>query len=148
MSCVEPRSRIAILRQQAKLTQLELSQMVGVTETTIANWEKGRSGLEWFERLIRLCWALSCSADDLIEYVPQSSAKGVEAEGLSFAEIRKLMGLDGSLQLEHFEAKGLSFAEIRELTGFDQSLKPKHEEITSARLSIPKSMDHEHEKST
>lgn len=60
-------SRIKALREKAKLTQLELAQRVGVTETTIANWENGRSSLEWIERVIRLCAALNCQPDELIQ---------------------------------------------------------------------------------
>ena len=68
-------SNIALLREQADLTQLELSQLVGVTESTIANWEKGRSGLEWIDKIIKLCKALSCDLDDLIDYQDDEVSK-------------------------------------------------------------------------
>jgi transcriptional regulator with XRE-family HTH domain len=64
-----PVSRIAQLREEVGLTQRELALKVGVTETTIRNYEKGRSVLEWIERIIRLCDALQCEPADLIEYV-------------------------------------------------------------------------------
>lgn len=67
-----PVPKIAALRERAGLTQRELAQIVGVTETTIANWERGRSGLEWIERFIRLCQVLNCTLDDLIEYPVES----------------------------------------------------------------------------
>jgi|GEM_PF-1731740 len=69
----ECRPRIAELREDKQLTQLELAQQVGVTETTIANWERGRSGIEWIDRLIHLCAALECSPEDLLSYIPQRS---------------------------------------------------------------------------
>ena len=85
--------RIAALREQAGLTQLELSQRVGVTETTIANWEKGRSGIEWIERIIRLCSELKCELEDLIVYLPQTEL-GIEEkeEELTFTQLRELIG--------------------------------------------------------
>lgn len=54
---------IAKLRDNADLTQAELAKAVGVTETTIANWENGRT--EWIEKIILLCDALNCSIKEL-----------------------------------------------------------------------------------
>jgi len=79
-----PTSKIALLRERTGLTQRELAQIVGVTETTIANWERGRSGLEWIERFIKLCRALNCNLDDLIEE-PSISTKEP-----SFEELRQM----------------------------------------------------------
>ncbi len=67
-----PKSKIAELRKKAGLTQLELSEKLGTTETTIQNWESGRSGLEQLERFVFLCKVLNCQAEDLIEYQKQS----------------------------------------------------------------------------
>lgn len=64
-----PMSRIAELREAVGLTQRELANKVGVTDTTIRNYEKGRSVLEWIERVIRLCEALNCEPKDLIDYL-------------------------------------------------------------------------------
>jgi transcriptional regulator with XRE-family HTH domain len=60
--------RIAELRKQQGLSQRELAQAIGATEVTIANWERGRSGLDWIERLIRLCDGLDCEITDLLLY--------------------------------------------------------------------------------
>jgi transcriptional regulator with XRE-family HTH domain len=68
-------SRIADLREKRGLTQLELSRRVGVTETTIQNWEKNRAGIEQIERVIKLCEALDCKPENLIEYVTSAVAE-------------------------------------------------------------------------
>lgn len=80
-----PTPRIATLRERAGLTQRELAQIVGVTETTIANWERGRSGLDWIERFIKLCEALNCTLEELVEFPPDPSL-----EEPSFEELRQM----------------------------------------------------------
>ncbi|WP_414569429.1 helix-turn-helix transcriptional regulator [Nostoc sp. CCY 9925] len=61
-------SRVAELRKRLDLTQRELADLVGVTETTVRNWENNRSGVEWFERIAKLCDALRCTPNDLFGY--------------------------------------------------------------------------------
>lgn len=65
---IVPKTRFTEHRQKAGLTQLEMSQLLGVTENTYANWEKGRSGLMWIERVVKLCKLFDCEAIDLLEY--------------------------------------------------------------------------------
>ena len=64
-----PVSKVAELRERAGLTQRELGNRIGVTDTTIANWETGRNGIEWFVRVARLCEELNCTPEDLVEFV-------------------------------------------------------------------------------
>jgi excinuclease UvrABC nuclease subunit len=59
---------IDALRKQAGLTQKQLANLVGVTESTIRNLERNRNGVEQIERIVKLCRALKCSPEDLIEY--------------------------------------------------------------------------------
>ena len=68
----QPIPQIKALREQVGLSQTELAFLVGVSVDTIANWENGRRGLDWFERFIRLCTALRCRPQDLIEYPSQT----------------------------------------------------------------------------
>lgn len=67
-------SRVAELRRKISITQRELAEQVGVTETTVRNWENNRSGVEWFQRVSRLCEALNCSPNDLFGYVEVGEA--------------------------------------------------------------------------
>lgn len=61
-------SKVAQLREKAGLTQRQLADLVGVTESTIRNLERNRNGVDQLERVIKLCHALKCNVEDLIEY--------------------------------------------------------------------------------
>ena len=41
------------------------SFLVGVTESTIRNLKRNRNGVEQIERIIKLCRALKCSAEEI-----------------------------------------------------------------------------------
>ncbi len=86
--------RIAFLRDKAGLTQLELSRLVGVTESTIQNWESGRTGIDHIERIIRFCQALNCQVEDLIEYVSASPEELSAKQPRLLSEIHDLLGTD------------------------------------------------------
>jgi transcriptional regulator with XRE-family HTH domain len=83
---------IASLREKAGLTQLELSRLVGVTENTIQNWESGRTGTDYIERIIRFCKALNCQVEDLIEYESESLDDELATKPSSLSEIQNLLG--------------------------------------------------------
>ncbi len=74
-----PVSKIGELRRRAELTQRQLADEVGVTESTISNWEQGRNSLVWLERIAKLCRALQCTPEDLIDYV-----EAIDSEGSSY----------------------------------------------------------------
>ena len=84
-------SRIALLREKANLTQLELAQLLDVTENTVANWEKGRSSLDWIDRVIKLCKIFQCPPEDLVEYVRDTRPVKDNEKKLSLQELRKLI---------------------------------------------------------
>jgi transcriptional regulator with XRE-family HTH domain len=87
----KPVSRIALFREQMGLTQIELAQLLDVTENTIANWEKGRSGLDWIVRVINLCKIFQCTPDQLIEYVPDTEPVEAKSKKRSLEELRRLI---------------------------------------------------------
>ncbi len=100
----KPKPRIALLREKAGLTQLELSRLVGVTESTIQNWESGRTGTDHIERIIRFCKALNCQVQELIEDMSESSEKPV-AEPSSLSDIHNLLGTEKSATSGNAESK-------------------------------------------
>ncbi|HIK06466.1 MAG TPA: helix-turn-helix transcriptional regulator [Trichormus sp. M33_DOE_039] len=87
----KPKPRIALLREKAGLTQLELSRLVGVTESTIQNWESGRTGTDHIERIIRFCKALNCRVEDLIEYANEPIDESI-AKPTSLNDLHQLLG--------------------------------------------------------
>lgn len=105
------KSRIAQLREKVGLTQLELSRIVGVTETTVQNWESGRSGIDQIERVIRFCKALNCQVEDLLEYTP-TEPKIVQP--ISLNEVQKLLGTDRPLSGSKDEKIDEGMAEKRQ----------------------------------
>jgi transcriptional regulator with XRE-family HTH domain len=58
-------ARLAEVRRHCGLTQRQLAKAVGVTLTTIQDWERGRTGLP-AKRLAALANALHCQPIDLL----------------------------------------------------------------------------------
>lgn len=83
-----------MLREKAGLTQLELSRLVGVTESTIQNWESGRTGTDHIQRIIKFCKALDCKVEDLIELNETELPKEASTKPASLEEIHNLLGTD------------------------------------------------------
>ena len=90
----KPKPRIAFLREKAGLTQLELSRLVGVTESTIQNWESGRTGTDHIQRIIKFCKALDCKVEDLIELNQTEFAEQASTKPGSLQEVHNLLGTD------------------------------------------------------
>ncbi len=91
MERLKPVSRIAALREEQGLTQLELAQLLDVTENTIANWEKGRSSSDWIIRVIKLCKIFQCTPDELIEYIADTEPVETKPKKRSLQELRQLI---------------------------------------------------------
>lgn len=60
-------SKVASLRRAKGLTQQELATQLGVSLTTVRNWETGRQATETFAKIDRLCLILDASPSDLYE---------------------------------------------------------------------------------
>jgi len=60
-----PGKRLAILRTQKGLTQAELAKILGVSRTTVADYERGRIHLN-DETLIKLAFLFKTSVDQLL----------------------------------------------------------------------------------
>ncbi|MGB6296496.1 MAG: helix-turn-helix transcriptional regulator [Rivularia sp. (in: cyanobacteria)] len=90
----KPKPRIAFLREKAGLTQLELSRLVGVTESTIQNWESGRTGTDHIQRIVKFCKALDCKVEDLIELDEIELSKEASTKPASLQEVHNLLGTD------------------------------------------------------
>ena len=59
-------AQIKILRNEARLTQAELAEMLGTTQQTIARWESGKSEPN-ITALKDLAMIFGCSVGDLLE---------------------------------------------------------------------------------
>ncbi|MGB3495200.1 MAG: helix-turn-helix transcriptional regulator [Elainellaceae cyanobacterium] len=84
-----PKSRVAELREQAGLTQVQLAALVGVTPNTIQNWEKP-DGLSQLERYLKLAEVFGCNVPDLVEYVEVPEETSSKTKGFSLQELREL----------------------------------------------------------
>jgi len=62
-------SRLAEARQRAGLSQVEVAEALGMSQRTIAHWERKRSPL-YPDQLITLCRLFDVSADELLGTKP------------------------------------------------------------------------------
>jgi DNA-binding XRE family transcriptional regulator len=69
-------SPLVQLRENAGLTQEALAQVLGVTDHTVRNWEKGRAEPKLtIKQMKALCQALQCNLSDLPDsFSPQNKS--------------------------------------------------------------------------
>lgn len=60
-------SNIRNIRESAGLTQRDIAYELGITETTIRNWENERTGFETIVTIWKLSKILKCSLDDMVK---------------------------------------------------------------------------------
>ncbi len=78
MAMADGQLTLAKLRERVGLTQRQLADALGVTITTISNWERGvkEPNLN-FAQVKRMTEILRCSLDDLVEATkPQHDQSG------------------------------------------------------------------------
>jgi transcriptional regulator with XRE-family HTH domain len=118
----KPKSRVASLREQAGLTQVQLAVLVGVTPNTIQNWEKD-NGLDQLERYLKLAEIFGCNVLDLVEYVPTTEEEEPKSKGFSLQELRELREKWGTgIKAETNELQSKSQFQITE-----NHSEPEHE---------------------
>lgn len=76
-------------REKRKMTQLQLSEYVGVSLSTIRRWESGVS-MPAMNEVVRLANRLEMSIDELITGIPGESADICRETGLSAESIQRL----------------------------------------------------------
>jgi transcriptional regulator with XRE-family HTH domain len=69
------RMRIAELRKnRADITQEEFAALLGKSVDTISNYERGKTGTDVIQLVVRMCEILRCRVDELIEYIDDGEA--------------------------------------------------------------------------
>ncbi|MEL7226148.1 MAG: helix-turn-helix transcriptional regulator, partial [Cyanobacteria bacterium J06576_12] len=76
----ESRSMISDLRTGLGMTQKRLADRMNVTESTVANWENERRGLDWIVNIKRLCEVLDCEVNELMLEEPKPTKEEVVAQ--------------------------------------------------------------------
>jgi len=66
--------RLDVLLALQKRRAKDLAQDVGITEANISQLKSGKVKGIRFETLAKLCFALDCKPDDILEYRPPASA--------------------------------------------------------------------------
>ncbi|NEO83645.1 MAG: helix-turn-helix transcriptional regulator [Spirulina sp. SIO3F2] len=77
------------LRAETGLTQQELAVDVGVSTNTIQSWEKGKAGVEQFEKALKLCTVLGCELEELSDRPDESLAKSTAFSVIELRQLRK-----------------------------------------------------------
>jgi transcriptional regulator with XRE-family HTH domain len=83
------RSNVAPLREQSRLTQVQLAALVGVTTNTIQNWEKDE-GLDQLERYLKLAEILGCEVKELVELIEVEEQNQESNISFSLGDLRNL----------------------------------------------------------
>jgi transcriptional regulator with XRE-family HTH domain len=70
--------RIRTLRKERDLTQLQLAEYVGVSQTAVAAWETGKRAVPKGDNLLNLAAALGFDAGELLTTTGQSTKESIE----------------------------------------------------------------------
>jgi transcriptional regulator with XRE-family HTH domain len=91
-------SRLQEVREKRGLTQKDVAQALGVSESTVANWENGRTGADTFERLDKLCKLLSTEKNtvQLSDLYKEITDPGIPLGNEIQADIDKIFSVIGA----------------------------------------------------
>ncbi len=82
MTSSDKKQKFVRLRINAGLTQRQVAEALGVTETTIRNWESGlREPKPTFSVTQKLMELYNCSISDLVQAVEEAKAGRAEKTG-------------------------------------------------------------------
>lgn len=110
-------------RKQAKLTQKELAEKLGVKNTAVSNWESGNNSID-IETLILACKIFDVTINDMFgQYSQKQEPVLSEEEAAVISSMRHLNG-EG-------RDKVIEFAELLDKSG-KYSDQPKTEELVNA----------------
>lgn len=70
--------RVRTLRKERELTQLQLAEYVGVTQTAVAAWESGKREVPKGDNLLKLAEALGFEAGELMATTQKSAKEAIE----------------------------------------------------------------------
>ena len=69
LSAVQIGSKLANIRKARGLTQTQLAELIGIRQRLVSDYEIGRTSIS-AEMISRFCYALNCSASDIITTEP------------------------------------------------------------------------------
>lgn len=70
------RINVDVMLAKRKMSVTELSEKVGITMANISILKNGKAKAIRIDTLDKICKALNCQPGDVLEYVPDESAKG------------------------------------------------------------------------
>ena len=121
------KSRVAELRDNAGLTQVQLAALVGVTPNTVQNWEKD-NGLDQLEKYLKLCEIFGLEKlEDLFERIELPEESKPQTKGFSLEQLREIRASWGTdvktktARKKHSDKKQKSLVSLQKQMGTEET---------------------------